>query len=272
MMKVLHILWVVLVIALIGCEPTATPFPADVAIVPTSTHDPSAPTSLRYALATNTKDLVIDLAMIQSSSQLEYLTELIAPGDMGSRYELVAAYGDLPGGTRSPITQQVSLVINAQAAIFTDVVVVEVIPRAIDTQALTAALNLDGAVAAPDNLPPAPSQTLRVELANSGWPDGIDLSMGYDAPGAETVVQQFQTSGIYARAVLLKADAVMTALIEKRIELALVVWTSAEERAQWTGQMGEANVIDLFSVPISYLAIPELQISFTAHGWPLATR
>ena len=67
-------------------------------------------------------------------------------------------------------------------------------------------------------------------------------------------------------------DEIAARLSSGQIHLALVAWTASEQRETWVTRLSSANVIDLYTIPISYLALPELTITFTQGGWPLATR
>jgi hypothetical protein len=64
---------------------------------------------------------------------------------------------------------------------------------------------------------------------------------------------------------------IQAAFAEGWLHLGLITWATADERAGWVNQIGEANVIDLYTLPISYRALPELTIAITADGWPIAT-
>ncbi|MBC7812066.1 MAG: hypothetical protein H7175_13010, partial [Burkholderiales bacterium] len=71
----------------------------------------------------------------------------------------------------------------------------------------------------------------------------------------------------------LPENQIAAALTDGRASLALIVWTEQSQRANWVTLLGETNVIDLYALPISYQALPELTISrFTPDGWPLPER
>jgi hypothetical protein len=99
---------------LAACQPEPTPFPVDVpspyaaTSVPTTTGSPS----VRYALAANTEGFAADLELIEAVAQVEQLTHAPRLEDLGNRFDILAAYADLPGGTRSPVVPHVSLVVN----------------------------------------------------------------------------------------------------------------------------------------------------------------
>src|SRR5689334_10569755 len=114
-------LFVLLVLFLVSaaCTPEATPFPVD---VPTfaSAASSANQTIIRYALAPNTNGLVSDLVLIEKATQIEALDTAINPADLGSRFDIAAAYGDIPDGMRSPITPHIALVINPKILPWSD--------------------------------------------------------------------------------------------------------------------------------------------------------
>jgi hypothetical protein len=76
---------------------------------------------------------------------------------------------------------------------------------------------------------------------------------------------------IEARALPMTNQQILAALSTGQVQLALISWLTPEERNTWTGQFGMENVIDLYVLPISYLALPGLTITQTPSGWPLAS-
>jgi hypothetical protein len=110
------------------------------------------------------------------------------------------------------------------------------------------------------------SQTLRTSLANAGLPDGFDLSLAsLYTPGAEAVAAQLATVGIGTR--------VTQIVPEEAADLTpfhlILFGSSGQDLVQ---NIDVENRIDLFTVPISYRAIPELAIEFTPSGFPIARR
>lgn len=265
---------------LAACGPEATPFPVDIptpsaavtsvpAAAPDTAPDETVETGeLRYALAPNTTDFVTDLPLLEQSARLIMLDAPVNPADAGSRYDLIAAYGDLPGGQRSPVGHQIALLINPRLPPLDDSAVVAVLRHTINPQAVLTALDIPGAAAEP--LESAPTKTLREELANAGWPDGFDLELLPNAPGAAPVAAALGTAGITVHV----RDAADTAAAFEAgtAHLALVAWTAPEVQTEWETRVGAANVLPLYSLPVSYLAAPGLNITFTPDGWPLPAR
>jgi hypothetical protein len=52
---------------------------------------------------------VADIDVISESAQVEQLTEEVNSTEIGTHYDIFAAYGDLPGRTRLPVTPHIAL-------------------------------------------------------------------------------------------------------------------------------------------------------------------
>jgi hypothetical protein len=261
---------VVFCLCIVGCTPDATPFPVDIPTI-TSTPPLSSQSTLRYALSANTENLVSDLAAIQAAAQVEQLTEPINGDDLGSRYDLVVAYGDLAGGIRSPIVHHIALILNSSIAPLDNAILINILRRSLNPQEIVTALEMSGAEA--NAFESASPMILRTELANAGWPDGLSLILAYAyTPGITNVSEQLQVAGIRAQLLALPDNEISIAFEEGRIQAALIAWKTPEEREDWVSRFGSDNVIDLYSVPISYLAISGLEVEFTTSGWPLPVK
>jgi hypothetical protein len=259
-----------LLLALAACAPEATPFPVDMPTPVIETPIPSVPPPIRYALHPNTEGYVAEMDMLTAAAQVEQLAEPINPDDLGNRYDLVAAYGEWSGWTRSPITPHAALIINTHGNPLNSPVLAAIVRRSPQPEALLTDLNLPGVVA--DVIENDTPQTLRTELANRGYPDGLELTLGHAyVPGVDSLSTQLHKAGINNRPLLLSQEEIRTALDEGWLHLALVTWQTPEEREQWTQDAGMENVLDLYILPISYRTLPELTITFSPGGWPIAT-
>jgi hypothetical protein len=180
----------------------------------------------------------------------------------------VVSYGDLAGGTRSPVVHHIALILNPSTAPLDNAVLINILRRSLNTQYIVAGLEMAGAEAVTfDSSSPT---ILRTELANAGWPDGLSLILAHVyTPGAATVAEDLRLAGIQAQLLSLTEIEVVTAFEEGRIQAALVTWKTAEERESWVSRFENENVIDLYSVPISYVAVSGLQVEFTDNGWPI---
>lgn len=267
-----RLLCIILLLGLVACGADPTPFPVDTlpndVTTPETTVDPSI---IRYSLAANTLDAVPDRELIQQAAQLEQLADSINPDDLGTRYDIVAAYGDIPDGIRSPVVPHIALVVQTAFAPLDASELQNVIQQAIDPQKVIDALDIPGATAEP--ITPANRDTLRADLANAGWPDGLKLHLGSAfAPGVIAIAEQLGLIGINVQVAQLPSDEVQATLNAGDYQLGLIVWTTPEERQIWVDAFGTENVIDLYTAPISYRAIPELTITFTPGGWPIPAR
>lgn len=262
---------VAFIFLLAACGPQATPFPAEVPTNTPAALQSGASTPIRYALAANTQGLVGDLGAIQTSSRMDQLTDPINPDDLGSRYDIVVAYGDIPNGSRSPLIPHIALIVKTDDLPLNNPALLSILKRSLDPQMMLTALNIPGAQA--DSMESEEPGKLRIELANAGLPDGFALNMAYAyTPGVSQLVVQFQAAGIRVQPLLINKSEINTTLDQNRVQLALVAWTTPQERTSWTTHFGDDHVIDLYSTPISYRAVPELKITFTYDGWPLASR
>ena len=245
-----------LLVLIASCEPEPTPLP--VAILPASTEAPAPtdPAQIRYAIAPNAAGLIPDLALIDESARVEYLSAPPVPEDLGARYDLVVALGDLPEGTRAPSLLTVSLIINPALPPLDDAAARAAIASAVAPPALVTALAIPGAQPIP--LESSPARTVRDALANAGYPDGFDVTLAaFFAPGADALAAQLATVGIQAR--IVAADS--------PVDAHLSIVTDADSR-----DIAPDNRLDLFTVPISYRAAPGIAVDFTPSGFPIAQR
>lgn len=262
----------VLILGLAACAPPPTPFPVAIPPTPPPTTLPSAPLPIRYALAPNTRGLVADSAQIAQSAHLELLTDnALTADELGSRYDLVAGYGEYSGWSRSPVAAHVSLVINTLASPFDQALVVNLVRRSLNVSALTQVMNVPGTLV--EQIQISTPTVIRTELANLGYPDGMELNLAYmPVPGAKELASQLQLVNFDCRLIPLSAPEIQAGLPEKWLHLALIVWTIPEARQHWVAQVGESNVIDLYTLPISYRATPDLKITFGSYGFPIPER
>jgi uncharacterized protein YeaC (DUF1315 family) len=268
-------LFVILVLCLAACEPEATPFPVDIpaTIALTSPAQGNASTDariVRYALSTDLLNLVPDLDVIEQSARIEQLNEPVQPQELGQRYDIAVTLGEWSDAVRLDNPLHVSLVVNNRVEPLTNPTLADAVRKAINSQSVISALNIPGAIAEVTN--PVASQTLRTELANAGWPDGFELSaVSIYTLGAVEAAEQLTALGITTRVVPLEQDEAQSSFQQNQFHLAFISWTSLEQRGEWAGLNGEENVIDMYTLPISYWAVPELKITLTENGWPLAT-
>lgn len=251
-----------------ACTSEPTPFPVDIPPTVSSAADLSV---IRYALAPNTEGLISDLPLLETKAQIEQLTEPVNPADLGTRYDLVAAYGELPGGTPSPMIVRVALITNMADMRLDNATFTQLLRQSLQPSMIVSELAIpSGEAITAEN--PAPAH-IRAELANAGWPDGITLSAAYaDAPGAIQVGEQLASAGIRSSFVQMSRTDLLNQLETGLIQIGLLPWRTDNERTEWVNRFGETNIIDLYSLPINYLASPDLTITFSEGGWPIPSR
>ena len=257
--------------SLAACDGDPTPYPVDMPVTPTDPPLPTEPPPVRVALASNTVDMIADtdFDLIVSSGTVEQLIEGVNNTDLGVRYDIVAQYGEIADWTLSPIMPRIMLVINPATLTPEQV---DLVRRAIDPQAILAALNIPGAVIIEASMA-SPPETIRAELANIGQPDGLQLVMGHTPiPGATNIIEQLGAANIETQALPLSNMEIQTALTGGRLQLALVTWTTPEQQQHWHDLFGIENTLALYTLPISYRTLPELTLSYTPGGWPIASR
>lgn len=252
------------------CQPEATPLPASLLSVPTETPTPAPFRPIRYGLLANTGGSFSDFDQLAASADVEVLDRDVQPGDLGERFDLVAGYGLRPGWILSPSPLRVALVVNSTRFPLDDPAIADAMRRSVNPQTVVSALRLDGAE--PGALTSASPSQLKATLANAGWPDGFDVVLGHDAPGATWVTDQLEIPGLEVHSRPLAGEQLEAAFADQRVHLALVAWTDAADRAVWTDRAGDANVLDLYTIPISYWAAEGLTITFTPGGWPVGSR
>lgn len=248
---------------LAACEPEATPFPVD---LPTPTAVPPTPAVIRYALAANTANRVADMALLERAAHITPLTEPVNPAELGTAYDIIAAYGTYPDSTRSPVNITYTLLVNSTMPPLDEVA--DSLLHSLDTVSLAAALNIPGVQPiAPetDSRPALP--TIRSQLANAGWPDGFNLIVAHDQRlGINALVTHFSRLNVTLNPIPL-GDTFAG------VHLALVTWTTTDERNTWLQWAGSGTqAIDLFTLPISYWAVPDLTITYSPQGWPIPAR
>jgi hypothetical protein len=251
---------------LIACEAAPTPFPIDLTPEPTETPTPAALPPLRYGLLPNTVGLIPDLALLTASAEVIAITD---PNDPLTDYDIVVGYGLQPDWTASQLMPHIAWAIHP-ARLPSDEIALW-LRQSIDPQTIVTDLALPGAIAQP--LPVIGSSELRTRLANAGYPDGIALTIGAIAlPGVDQVIDQLRRSGVAVQAIPMTLTEIRTALAAETIDGAVIAWSIEVERNAWEALIGVDNVIDLYQVPISYRATPNLTIAFTPSGFPLISR
>lgn len=254
-----------------ACTPRPTPFPVNLPTDLPFTATPPPAQAIRYGLHSNTNNALAEIERLAEDTILEQLEGPINENEPGIQYDIIAAYGDWSGWSRSEITPQAALLLNTTVFPLTEPRIVEMLRLSLDPQSLVTALAIPGTGAAYAGT--TESKALHAELANMGYPDGfqIYLANGY-VPGIDLVQLQLRAAGFESAVMILSDNEIRQAFSEGWLQMAVVLWTNSESHAAWVDVLGTANVIDLYSLPISYQVAPGLIVSFTPGGWPIARR
>jgi hypothetical protein len=264
-------LFIILIICLAGCEATATPLPAVLPPTSTPVPIPTLPPPVRYAFTANTVGYVESLDVIEKTGLIDKLGDNTTDMGVLAGYDIVVTLGRIEGWAQSPIFPHVALVLNTSLAPLDSPLAADAVRRSIDPTAIASQFGIAGLEPAP--LTPLDPITIRTQLANGGFPDGIDLILRHQTfPGVPQFIDQWGASGVRVQeATATRAD--MADLYgQKRAHLFLIGWYTPEERQTWEDRVGAENMIDLYSLPISYQAASDLDVTFTDDGFPLGVR
>jgi hypothetical protein len=263
MKHLLLLLFACLILA--ACEAQATP----IGSIATPTSEPeSAPVAttvpqLSYGLYTNVVGFVQDVDSISDLASVEIMGTESSFGD----FDIVVAYGEYDGWQQSPVKHHISLIINSNLAPLNNEATSSIVRQAFDAEAMLNTLNIPGAL--PGNAQAVSANETKIALANASYPDGFRLTMAVEnVPALEAIAAQFTQRNIDLHIIESETDS----LSNNRAHLLLTLWTLDSQRTAWVEQVGEANVLDLLTLPISYLAPDGLNISFTENGWPIPAR
>lgn len=263
-MKLSLAFFVLVLFSLSACE--AAPTPVAVAVQPTE--DPSdlatQPPPLRIGIAPDTIGYVDNLAEMRNVA----LVNAISEADDLESYDLLIVFGTRDNWEQSPIQHRVSLLINPQLPPLDQPDVAMLLRQSINVQALNNATGIIGLQ--PQIVETLPPTALRTALANAGYPDGLSLSIAHTEFHALAEVQnQLLALNFDTRLLPTPLADMETRFVEQQAHLALVHWWDAEQRSTWVQLLGEDNVLDLYTLPISYRAVDTLQVNFSPSGWPV---
>ncbi len=247
MRKRLCLLLMAAVLLIAACEAPPTPLP--VVIEPTTAATPTPPNqTIRYALAPNAVNSLIDRASIEPYAQLIALDAPPTADGLGAQYDLAVALGRYDGAQQSTVPYVASLVIRTDVPPLDNAEVQAIIRRAAVPAELIAGLDIPGVELLKDES----LGSLRADLASAGYPDGFDLTISSAfVPGIEAFAARLREAGITVEVVPMEST-------EAAVQL--VAGSSAEGR------------IDLFRAPISYWIAPGVPLQLSANGFPLPPR
>lgn len=264
-------LFLIVMICLAGCEATATPLPA--VLPPTSTPIPvpTLPPPVRYAFTANTVGYVESIEEIERTGLIDRLGDNTTDMGVLAGYDIVVTLGRIEGWAQSPLSPHVALVLNTSLAPLDSPLAADAVRRSIDPVAIATQFGIAGLEPAP--LTPLDAVTIRTQLANGGFPDGIDLVLRHQTfPGVPQFIEQWAASGVRVQEASATRAEITNLFDQQRAHLFLIGWYTEEERQAWEERVGADNIIDLYTLPISYQAAADLEITFTDDGFPLGVR
>lgn len=230
--------------ALVACEPEATPLPVNLPTRAVVTDTPAAPQTPRYAIAPDALPYLTaeDRRLISASAE-------IVPYEETGDYALVVSLTPLPDGTQAPDPLHLSLIVNTALPPLDAPQIEQIVRMAVDPQQLAQALGIP-----PDLAGAAPTlttQALRSDLANAGYPDGFDLTLAAEIPSiAGNLAAQLAAVGIQARIVPAGEPAHLTLT---------------------TGALSP-QAIPLLYLPVYFRAQEGLTVTFAPSGFPIIRR
>lgn len=230
--------------ALVACEPEATPLPVNLPTRAVTTNTPAAPQTPRYAVAQDVLPYLTDEDRRLISASAE-----IVPYEETGDYALVISLTPLPDGAQAPDPLHLSLIVNTALPPLGAPQIEQIIRMAVDPQQMAQALGIphEQAGAAPT----LTQQAIRSDLANAGYPDGFDLTLAAEIPLiAGNLAAQLAAVGIQARII------------------------PAGEPAHLTLTSGTLSpqAIPLLNLPIYFRAQEGLTVTFAPSGFPLVRR
>ena len=244
-------------IILAGCEAQATPIAA--IVTETNTPEPTAISipDLRYGIAGNIAPYIGDMGTIPY--------DILGSDSAISDFDLVVAYGIYDGWEQVAQSHRISLAVNPNLMPLNNASISNLIHGVIDIQAIVDSLNIPGSQQTTE-LSTESANSIRTTLANNGYPDGFQLTMATEnIPAVDVLVNQFASLSIDLRVIELSE----TVFEDNQAHLILFMWAQESERAERVSQVGEDNIIDLWTMPISYLNNGAVPVEFTENGIPI---
>ena len=105
-----------------------------------------------------------------------------------------------------------------------------------------------------------------------GYPDGFEVIIGIaEIPNQTAIIKELQALNFDLIVQSVSLENIAEYLLDNRIHFAIIKWYSVSEKALRTSAVGENNIIDLYQIPISYLASENLKITYADNGFPIAS-
>ncbi len=251
------------VFVLAACAPP-TPFP--VTPVATQVTPQAAVTQdvvatiapVRYGVLPN----AADYAPLEELGRYRTELEVIDGETDVSQYDVLTGFGVYDGWTEAPVRFNVSLIINTQRPPLDVSEIADVARHAVQIDPVLDVLTIPGTEALFTES--WDSNRSKEVLANIGYPDGFTIyASATSLPGTDAIMSGFAAANITVQTVQ---------NLSTSPHLQVVGWHANAQRSEWEAEFGRANVIDLYSLPISYNTNGDFVTTFTDDGWVIAAR
>lgn len=255
-MRKLLVLAVALTV-LVGCEQTATPLPVALQITDTPVPTSEVP-RLRFAYSVDA------LAAFAGRDTLAEEADLLIYDpqvDIQTPYDVVVILGTSENSTLAPQPISVRLILDTTQPPLDDPEVERLVRLAFDPTRLAGAFGYLSAAPVSENDETVDPARVRTELANMGYPDGLPVTVLSECvPGSEALLELLRPFAINVRLITENGSTFPSSDADAAI---------VGSNPAWLSQMDAADVIDLYTVPISYRAGDGIALSFDAQGFPV---
>ncbi|MEM6284947.1 MAG: hypothetical protein AAF787_22340 [Chloroflexota bacterium] len=254
-------------VMLAACGPPPTPF----AITPISSQEPTlAPEAataaqlggalptrepVRYGVLPNAENHAPLEALRSANMQITILDET----SDATQFDVMTGFGVYDGWQRTDAAPTVSLVFNTELAPLDNPDVLAVVRNAIQIPPILADIPGTEVRFAPSS----DAQAVKTALANLGYPTGITIYGKADSyPGAREVPGGMAAANI----------TVLAAQRATAPHIQVIGWDDMAQRETLVSAFGAENVIDLYTLPISYYLNGDFLTAFTDNGWVIVSR
>lgn len=247
-----------------GCIAQPTPFP----VTPIQTKEAATPAPeqtngeiipalplLQYGILPNALDFFPYEQFKSMDIEIKPISDLSDP----EKFDVMTGYGIYDGWTRAPVRiTPLSIVMNTTIAPLNDPEIANVMRSVIPSSHIVEQLDISGITILAAEVD---SKTTREALANMGYPDGFTIYGSVaNLPGINLIIEALASANI------------TLVVVDDEVPLANL-HISIQQLDETTRQTYDQNqIIDLFTLPISYIARDNIQTTFTADGWVIATR
>jgi hypothetical protein len=258
---------IVILFIIAGCSPPPTPFPVTPINSQEPTLAPGAATAAQLGGALPTREPVRYgvLPNAERHAPLETLrranmqiTILGAESD-ATQFDVMTGFGVYDGWVRTDNAPTISLVINPQLEPFNNADLLALVRESVQIPVVLQDI--------PETevryTPAGDTAKNKTALANLGYPNGITIFGKVDSyPGAREILGSMATTNIN----------VLAAQNATAPHLQVIGWDNATLRETYVSEFGAENVIDLYTLPISYYLNGEFLTAFTDDGWVIVSR